>query len=196
MQKIERLIKNLSESDVVVRCNALWSLKEMGTKAKPALPSIKPFLQDHAEPYLQIVAAGVVGAINRSDAEAVSVLIAALNDPKPIHRSTACQFLGELRYKSGVQAAVKLFTDDSFTVRFEAAKAYGLTFGSWLHVIGICLEIFKDSDYTNRLVGTENLLELKPFIQNDLDVISKAVSTASWESRLDLEEVLHQLRSP
>ena len=90
---------------------------------------------------------------------------------------------------------MKLFSDDSFTVRFEAAKAYGLTFGNWFHVIGICLEMLKDSDYTNRLVGAENLLELKPYIQNDLDVIAMAVSTASWESRLDLEEVLHQLRS-
>ncbi len=195
MQKIERLIGNLSESDVVVCCNALWSLKEMGTKAKPALPTLRPFLQDQAEPYLQIVAAGAIGAIDRSDVEAVSVLIAALDDPKPVHRSTACQFLGEIRHRTGVQAAVKLFTDDSFTVRFEAAKAYGLTFGNWLHAIGICLEMLKDSDYTNRLVGAENLLELKPYIQNDLDVIAMAVSTASWESRLDLEEVLHQLRS-
>lgn len=195
MQKLERLIRNLGESDVVVRCNALWSLKEIGAKAKPALPSIKPFLQDHAEPYLQIVAAGAIGAIDPSNAEAVSVLIAALNDPKPVHRSTACQFLGELRHKSGAQAAVKLFNDDSFTVRFEAAKAYGLTFGNWFHVIGICLEMFKDSDETSRLVGTENLLELKPYIQDDLDVLAMAISTASWESRLDLEEVLFQLRS-
>lgn len=195
MQTIERLIRNLGESDVVVRCNALWSLKEMGTKAKPALPSIKPFLQDQAEPYLQIVAAGAIVAMDRSNKEAISVLIAALDDPKPIHRSTACQFLGELRHMSGAQAAVKLFTDDSFLVRFEAAKTYGLTFGNWLHAIGICLEMFKDHNETSRLVGAENLLELKHYIQNDLDVIAMAVSTASWESRLDLEEVLHQLRS-
>ena len=194
MAHFERLIRNLGESDVVVRCNALWSLKEMGTKAKPALPSIKPFLQNHAEPYLQIVAAGAIGSIDRSDVEAVSVLIAALNDPKPIHRSTACQFLGEIRHRTGVQAAVKLFTDDSFLVRFEAAKAYGLTFGNWLHAIGICLDMLKDNDDTNRLVGAENLLELKPHIQNDLDVIAVAISTASWESRIDLEEVLYQLR--
>lgn len=196
MQTIERLIKNLGESDVVVRCNALWSLKEMGAKAKPALPSIKPLLQDHAEPYLQIVAAGAIDAIDRSNKEAVSVLIAALDDPKPIHRSTACQFLGEIRHKTGVQAAVKLFTDDSFLVRFEAAKAYGLTFGNWLHAIGICLEMLKDSHETSRLVGTENLLELKPYIQDDLDVVAMAISTASWESRIGLEEVLYQLRNP
>lgn len=196
MQKLERLIRNLGESDVVVRCNALWSLKEMGAKAKPALPTLKPFLQDQAEPYLQIVAAGAIGAIDRSNKEAVSVLIAALDDPKPIHRSTACQFLGEIRNKTGVQSAMKLFNDDSFTVRFEAAKAYGLTFGNWPHAIGICLEMFKDHDETSRLVGTENLLELKPYIQNDLDVIAMAISTASWESRIDLEEVLYQLRNP
>jgi HEAT repeat protein len=194
MQTIERLIRSLGESDVVVRCNALWSLREMGAEAKPALTAIKPFLHDKSEPYLQIVAAGAIGVIDPSNAEAVPVLIAALDDPKPVHRAIACEFLGERRHKSGVQVAMKLFNDDSFTVRFEAANAYGLTFGNWLHVIGICLEMLKDSDYTNRLVGAENLLELKPHIQNDLDVISKAISTANWESRLDLEVVLHQLR--
>ncbi len=55
MQTIERLIRNLGESDRVIRCNALWSLQEMGTKAKPALPAIKPILHDNSEPYLQIV---------------------------------------------------------------------------------------------------------------------------------------------
>lgn len=194
MQKIERLIRNLGESDVVVRCNALWSLKEMGTKAKPALESIRPFLHDNSEPYLQIVAAGAIVTMDSSNKEAVSVLIASLDDPKPIHRSTACQFLGELRHKTGVNSAMKLFSDDSFTVRFEAAKAYGLTFGNWLHVIGICLEMLKDSDDTNRYIGAENLLELKPHIQDDLDVVAMAISTANWESRLDLEVVLHQLR--
>ena len=91
---------------------------------------------------------------------------------------------------------MKLFADESFIVRFEAAKAYGLTFGNWLHVIGICLEMLKDVDETNRFIGAENLLGIKPHIQNDLDVVAMAVSTASWNARIDLEEVLHQLRTP
>ena len=90
---------------------------------------------------------------------------------------------------------MKLFNDESFMVRFEAAKAYGLTFGNWLHAIGICLEMLKDSDDTNRFIGAENLLGIKQYIQNDLDVVAMAISTASWESRIDLEEVLNQLRS-
>ena len=192
---IERLIKNLGEPDGVVRCNALFSLKELGEQAKPALDAIKRFLHDKSDPYLQIIAAGAIGAIDRSDPEAVPVLIAALNDPKPIHRATACEFLGERRHKSGVLCTMKLFTDQSFMVRFEAAKAYGLTFGNWLHAIGICLEMLKDSDDTNRFIGAENLLGIKQYIQNDLDVVAMAISTASWESRIDLEEVLNQLRS-
>ncbi len=72
---------------------------------------------------------------------------------------------------------MKLFNDDSFTVRFEAAKAYGLTFGNWLHAIGICLEMLMDNDDTNRYIGAENLLELKPHIQDDLDVVAMSIST-------------------
>lgn len=195
MQKLERLIRNLGESDRVVRCNALYSLKELGEQAKRALAAIKPFLHEGADPYLQIIAAGAVSTIDRSDPEAVPVLIAALNDPKPIHRATACEFLGELRHKSGVLCTMKLFNDESFTVRFEASKAYGLTFGNWLHAIGMCLDMLKDDDETNRFIGAENLLSIKQHIQNDLDVVSMAISTASWESRLDLEEVLYQIRS-
>lgn len=195
MTSLKRLIRNLGESDGAVRCNALLSLKELGEQAKPALPAIKRFLHDKTDPYLQIVAAGTVGAIDRSDPEAVPVLVAALNDPKPSHRAWACEFLGERRHKSGVLCTMKLFNDQSFMVRFGAAKAYGFTFGNWLHAIGICLEMLKDSDETNRFIGAENLLGIKQHIQNDLDVVAMAVSTASWESRIDLEEVLHQLKS-
>jgi HEAT repeat protein len=193
---IERLIRNLGESDRVVRCNALFALKGIGINAKSALAAIKRILNDASESYLQIIAAGAIGAIDRSDPEAVPVLIAALDDPKPVHRAMACEFLGERRHKSGVLCAMKLFNDESFTVRFEAAKANGLTFGNWLHAIGMCLEMLKDSDETNRFIGAENLLSIKQHIQNDLDVVSTAVATASWDVRLDLEEMLHQLRSP
>ncbi len=195
MQSLERLIRNLRESDEVIRCNALFSLKELGEEAKPALPAVKRFLHDKSDPYIQIVAAGAIGAIDRSDPEAVPVLIAALDDPRPGNRAWACEFLGERRHKSGVLCTMKLFTDQSFMVRFEAAKAYGLTFGNWLHAIGICLEMLKDDDDTSRFIGAENLLDLKQHIQNDLDVVAMAVSTASWESRIDLEEVINQLRS-
>ncbi len=195
MMTIERLIRNLGESDRVVRCNALWSLKELGEQAKPALAAIKPLLHNTSEPYLQIVAAGAIGAVDRSDPEAVPVLIAALNDPKPAHRSLACEFLGERRHKSGVLCVTTLFNDESFTVRFAAAEAIGLTFGNWLHAIGMCLELLRDIDETNRFIGAENLLSIKQYIQNDLDVISMAISTADWEVRIDLEEVLHQLRN-
>ena len=195
MISIERLIRNLSEPDGVIRCNALFSLKELREEAKPALAAIKRFLRNSSDPYLQIIAAGAIAAIDRSDPEAVPVLIAALNDSKPAHRAWACEFLGERRHKSGVLCLMKLFNDESFTVRFEAAKAYGLTFGNWLHAIGICLEMLKDEDDTNRFIGAENLLGIKQHIQNDLDVVAMAVSTASWESRIDLEEVLNQLRS-
>ena len=40
MQSLERLIRNLGEPEGVVRCNALFSLKELGEDAKPALAGI------------------------------------------------------------------------------------------------------------------------------------------------------------
>ena len=194
-KSIESLIGDLASPDRQVRCEAIYSLKEIGVPARSAVSALKRVMNDVSEPFLQIVAAGAVGAIARDDKDAVPVLVAALHDPIGFHRATACELLGERRHKSGVLCTMKVLNDEEFSVRFAAAEAIGLTFGNWLHAVAICVAMLKDADTSIRAVGVESILSIKKFVQNDLDLLQMAVADASWESRLDIEEVLAQLRS-
>jgi len=192
---IESLIADLASPDRLVRCEAIYSLKEIGEAARSAIPALKRVMNDNSEPFLQIVAAGAVGAIARDDPDAVPVLVTALNDPIGFHRATACELLGERRHKSGVLCTMKVLNDEDFSVRFAAAEAIGLTFGNWLHAVAVCVVMLKDADSSIRAMGAESILSIKNFVQNDLDLLQMAVADASWEARLDIEEVLAQLRS-
>jgi HEAT repeat protein len=192
---IESLVADLAIPDRLVRCEAIYSLKEIGGAARSAVSALKQVMNDGSEPFLQIIAAGAVGAIARDDPDAVPVLVAALDDPIGFHRATACELLGERRHKSGVLCTMKVLNDEDFSVRFAAAEAIGLTFGDWLHAVAVCVAMLKDADSSIRAVGVESILSIKKFVQNDLDVLEMAVVDASSEVRLDIEEVLAQLRS-
>jgi len=192
---IESLIADLASPDRLVRCEAIYSLREIGIPARSAVSALKRLMNDVSEPFLQIVAAGAIGAIARDDPEAVPVLVAALDDPIAFHRATACELLGERRHKSGVLCTMKVLNDEDFSVRFAAAEAIGLTFGNWLHAVAVCVAMLKDADSSIRAMGAESILSIKKFVQNDLDVLEMAVVDASSEVRLDIEEVLAQLRS-
>lgn len=194
-KSIEDLIADLSSPDRLMRCEAISSLKEIGVAAQSAIPVLKRVMTDGSEPLLQIIAAGAVGAIAREDPDAVPALVAALNDPVGFHRATACELLGERRHKSGVLCTMRVLNDEDFSVRFAAAEAIGLTFGNWLHAVAVCVVMLKDSDSSIRAMGAECILSIKKFVKNELDVLQTAVADASWEARLDIEEVLAQLRS-
>lgn len=192
---IESLIAELASPDRLVRSKAIYSLNEIGVSARSAIPALKRVMNDDSEPFLQIIAAGAVGAIARDDQDAVPALIAALNDPIGFHRATACELLGERRHKSGVLSTMKLLNDEDFSVRFAAAEAIGLTFGNWLHAVAVCVAMLKNADSSIRALGVESILSIKKFVQNDLDVLEMAAVDASSEVRLDIAEVMAQLRS-
>lgn len=192
---IESLIADLASPDRLVRCEAIYSLREIGIPARSAVSVLKRLMNDVSESFLQIVAAGAVGAIARDDPDAVPVLVAALNDPIGFHRATACELLGERRHKSGVLCTMKVLNDEEFSVRFAAAEAIGLTFGNWLHAVAVCVVMLKDADSSIRAMGAESIMSIKKFVQNDLDVLEMALVDASSEVRLEIEEVLAQLRS-
>lgn len=194
-KSIEALIADLASPDRLVRSKAIYSLNEIGVAARPAIPALKRVMNDDSEPFLQIIAAGALGSIARDDPDAVPALISALNDPIGFNRATACELLGERRHKSGVLSTMKLLNDEDFSVRFAAAEAIGLTFGNWLHAVAVCVVMLKDADSTIRAMGAESILSIKKFVRNDLDVLQMAVVDASSEVRLDIEEVLAQLRS-
>lgn len=194
MTTIDALIADLSSPDRLLRNKAVWSLKKQGEAARSAVPALKVVMDDTTEPYLQIMAAGTIGKIAPEDPAPVPVLVAGLKDKEALHRAAAIEFLGERRSKTAVLNGMTLLSDPDFLCRFATGKAIGKTFGDWMHAIAVCVAMLKDENATNRAMGAECLLSIRRQAQDHLDLLTMALADAPWEARLDIEEILPELR--
>jgi len=186
------LIERLTDEDRSVVVTAMFALKRLAPFAQTALPTLKVLMANH-EPHLRIVAAATIGKITPQNPDCIPILVAALDDPNSLNRATACEFLGERRH-SAVLNTMKLFNDPDFLVRFAASKAYSKFTGDWLHVVAICVAALKDDNETNRLIGGECLLSIRRYVGDHLDLLTMAIADCSWQARLDIEELLAELR--
>lgn len=193
-KSIEHLIADLTSFDRLIRLEAIWTLKKFGEAARSAVPALKVVMADKTEPYLQIMAAGAINRIDPTDPAPTPVLVQGLKDSISLHRVAAIEFLGERRSKTAVLNAMTHLSDDDFLVRFATGKAIGKTFGDWMHAVAVCVAMLKDENATNRAMGGECLLSIRRQAQNHLDLLTMAMAEASWEVRLDIEEVLAGLR--
>lgn len=191
---IDALIADLGCPDRLLRNKAIRSLKKLGDAARPAVPTLKLVMADKTEPYLQIMAAGAVSKIAPEDPAPTPVLVAGLKDKEGLHRATAIECLGERRSKTSVLNAMTLLSDPDFIVRFAVGKAIGKTFGNWMHAVAVCVAMLRDENATNRAMGSECLLSIRRQAQDHLDLLTMALAEAPWESRLDIEEILADLR--
>jgi HEAT repeat protein len=191
---IDALIADLDSPDRLIRNKAIRSLKKLGEAARSAIPALKLVMADTTEPYLQIMAAGAVSRIAPEDPSPTPVLVQGLKDAEGLHRAAAIEFLGERRSKTAVLNAMTLLSDPDFIVRFATGKAIGKTFGEWLHAVAVCVTMLKDESVTNRAMGGECLLSIRRQAQDHLDLLTMALADAPWEARLDIEEILAELR--
>ena len=193
-KSIEALIADLASPDRLLRMEAIWTLKKFGEVARPAIPALKLVMADTSEPYLQIVAAGTVTKIAPEDPSPTPVLVQGLKDTVSLHRVAAIEFLGERRSKTAVLNAMTLLSDDDFLVRFATGKAIGRTFNNWMHAVAVCVAMLKDDNATNRAMGGECLLSIRRYVGVHLDLLTMAMADVSWQARIDIEEVLAELR--
>ena len=191
---LEAFIADLSSSDRLVRIEAIWTLKKLGESARPAVPALKVVMADTSEPYLQIMAAGSISRIAPEDRSPTSVLVQGLKDEVSLHRVAAIEFLGERRSKTAVLNAMTLLSDEDFLVRFATGKAIGKVVGDYFHVVAICVAAIKDDNETNRAIGAECLLSIRRYVQDHLDLLTMAMAECSWQARIDIEQVLAELR--
>lgn len=193
-KSIEDFIADLSSPDRLVRMDAVWTLKKFKEVAQPAIPALKVVMADTREPYIQIMAAGCISRIDPSDPSPTPVLIQGLKDTVSLHRVAAIEFLGERRSRTAVLNAMALLSDDDFLVRFATGKAIGRTFNNWMHAVAVCVAMLKDDNATNRAMGGECLLSIRRYVGDHLDLLTMAMADVSWQARIDIEEVLAELR--
>ena len=191
---IDSLIADLQSHDRLIRIKAIWAVKKLGESARPAIPALKLVMADTSEQYLQIMAAGAITRIDPQDPSPTPVLVHGLNNSEGLLRAAAIEFLGERRSKTAVLNAMPLLSDPDFLVRFATGKAIGKTFGNWMHAVAVCVQMLKDTDASHRASGSECLLSIRRYAMDHLDLLEMALKDCSWESRLDLEEILAELR--
>ena len=191
---LDTLIADLANPDRQLRMEAIWTLKKFGEVARPAVPALKVIMADTSEPYLQIMAAGTVSRIAPEDPSPTPVLVAGLKDEVSLHRVAAIEFLGERRSKTAVLNAMTLLSDEDFLVRFATGKAIGKVVGDYFHAVAICVAMLKDENATNRAMGAECLLSIGRYVGDHLDLLTMAMADSSWQARLDIEQVLAELR--
>jgi HEAT repeat protein len=191
---LDTLIADLTSPDRLLRMEAIWTLKKLGESARSAVPALKVVMADTSEPYLQIVAAGTVTKIAPEDPSPTPLLVQGLKDTVSLHRVAAIEFLGERRSKTAVLNAMTLLSDDDFLVRFATGKAIGRTFNNWMHAVAVCVAMLKDDNATNRAMGGECLLSIRRYVGDHLDLLTMAMADCSWMARIDIEQVLAELR--
>lgn len=190
---VHALTLRLTDEDRSVVVTAMFALKRLAQFARSAIPALNVILTNSSEPYLQIVAAATVGKIVPEDPHSIPILVAALDDPNSLNRAAACEFLGERRH-SAVLNTMKLFNDPDFVVRFAASKAYSKFTGDWMHSVAACVAMLQDDNETNRAMGGECLLSIRRFVGDHLDLLTMAMADCSWQARVDIEQVLAELR--
>ena len=105
-QQVERLIRELQDSDSDIRSIAAVTLGEMGPEAKDAVPALIQLLQDQdAEGFVRGNAARALGEIGSGAVDAVPVLIQALQDREV--RGDAARTLGKI----GIPIAIEVAKD-------------------------------------------------------------------------------------
>ena len=193
-KSIVAFIADLASSDRQVRMEAIWTLKKFGDAARPAIPALKLVMADTTEPYLQIIAAGSISRIAPEDRSPTPVLVQGLTDAVSLHRVAAIEFLGERRSKTAVLNAMPLLSDEDFLVRFATGKAIGRVVGDYFHAVTICVAMLQDDNETNRAMGGECLLSIRRYVGDHVDLLTMAIAGCSWQARLDIEQVLAELR--
>ena len=75
-----------------------------------------------------------------------------------------------------------------------SGSVIGRTFNNWMHAVAVCVAMLKDENATNRAMGAECLLTIGRYVGDHLDLLTMAMADSSWQARLDIEQVLAELR--
>ncbi len=194
MDEIDALINDLSSEDRIKRCDAIWALMNIGKDAGIAVPPIRQLLDDHSEPFICLIAAGAIICIVGDDEQAISILIEAVESEDSVMQALACKFLGHSRDPSVLPSLFSLLSDESLL--HSAAQAIGMVSGDWSYLIDVSLKSLGDfDDQIMQGLARESLLMLGKEDKAIVSLLVERLSSLHWEVRLELEEILHILKT-
>jgi HEAT repeat protein len=140
-KEVQGWIAKLEDRDPKVRSSAVQALRQMGPKARSAIPALVRALGDE-QSWLSESVASALGEMGPS---AVPPLIAALKDKNPKVRTNAALALAALgpQAEAAVPALVVALNDDGLEVRRCAARALGEIGPAAIPAIPVLIETFK-----------------------------------------------------
>ena len=168
-QQVERLIRELQDSDSDIRSIAAVTLGEIGPEAKDAIPALIQLLQDQdAEGFARANAALALGQIGEGAKDAMSVLIQALRDQDKYVRRDAAGALEEIGTPRAIKAAkdrhrmvvtlgwigsedeipalIQALQNEDKDVRVNAAWTLGQRVESAVDAVPILIRALRDQD--------------------------------------------------
>lgn len=198
MNEIESLINDLSSDDRIERSNAIWGIVHLcDTRIKPqqAVSPLRKLMENLSEPYIRMIAAGAILRILGRDSVAMSVLVESLDTRDHFHRSTVCDFLGEVRNDPAVLALLKLLLDDE-NVYANAGDALSKLTGNLIYTFeGALKQLAQFDDELTKCVGREHLLFLGRNNKEIIPILRERLNSLPWDVRLDAEEIFHILKN-
>jgi HEAT repeat protein len=121
------LARALANEDCFIRCEAANDLVQLGSIARPVLPSLRTALKD-SDPFVRLYAAKAVARIDATDDEAIPLLAGLLKHKDQAVRVATAAALADLgpRASAALPILVQILRrDDVYVVRQVAAYSLG-----------------------------------------------------------------------
>ena len=157
---VAAVTEHLSDCDPDVRWAAVVSLREMGGRAKGAIPALARLLGD-ADGFIAVDAAHTLEDLG---ADATPSLLPALSDPQPRVRELAARTLAAIGApaKAAVPALMACLCDGDPRVRLAAVAALHQMGVDAKPAIPLMARLLRDPDDIVRIDGSHALVSLGP----------------------------------
>lgn len=183
----------LNHRNPQVRDQAIDALLQYGPQQIPYLIDIA---RDSSKPTARMAAIRALGAFGPKAAEAIPVLIAALQDQTWDGRDVAAESLGFIRQADPqVVAALKTALGDTDErVRMAAARALGRLRTDDAKAIEALISALRDPDSSVQMTAVEALGEIGPPAQKALGALESLATTASPVLRASIQQALARIK--
>ncbi|MBC8356578.1 MAG: HEAT repeat domain-containing protein [Planctomycetes bacterium] len=158
---LKQLVKDIDNSDMLVRVQALDGIAELGSDAAAAVPALIEALKDDSDEVIVWHAARTLGAIGDAAAAAVPQLAALLEDDRPKVQAYAAFALGRIGEPSmsAADKLIELAFDKDPLVRRSALRALRQINPPQEKTMPLVIKILEEGDMSVILPALQSLAE-------------------------------------